>query len=67
MGGAERTRGLKPRYEEVAGKAGPGSLAAKKGFTPGAWEEARSLVWAHRRRLGLGLVLYLGLRFFKLL
>src|SRR2546425_6613533 len=29
----------------------------KKKLSPGAWEEARSLVWAHRNRLMLGLVL----------
>src|SRR6266508_4443704 len=28
-------------------------------FTPGAWQEARALVYAHRRRLALGLVLLL--------
>jgi subfamily B ATP-binding cassette protein MsbA len=33
--------------------------AAKKKLTPGAWEEARSLIWAHRRRLALGLGLIL--------
>jgi ABC-type multidrug transport system fused ATPase/permease subunit len=27
----------------------------KPAFTPGAWEEARALVWKHRRRLALGL------------
>ena len=33
---------------------------AKRGaFTRGAWEEARALVWQHRRRLALGLVLML--------
>src|SRR5690348_10082529 len=31
----------------------------KKGLTPGAWEEARALIWAHRKRLGLGLLLML--------
>jgi subfamily B ATP-binding cassette protein MsbA len=31
----------------------------KKGLTPGAWEEARALVWIHRRRLVLGLCLML--------
>src|SRR5947207_12948549 len=31
----------------------------KKVFTPGAWQEARALVYAHRRRLALGLVLLL--------
>jgi subfamily B ATP-binding cassette protein MsbA len=31
----------------------------KKKLTRGAWEEARALVWAHRHRLSLGLVLML--------
>jgi ABC-type multidrug transport system fused ATPase/permease subunit len=31
--------------------------AKKKAFTAGAWEEARGLMWAHRKRLALGLVL----------
>jgi subfamily B ATP-binding cassette protein MsbA len=31
----------------------------KKGFTPGAWDEARALIWTHRRRLALGLFLML--------
>ena len=31
----------------------------KKKLTPGAWEEARALVWAHRKRLTLGLTLML--------
>ena len=30
-----------------------------KGVTPGAWQEARALVWRYRRRLALGLVLML--------
>jgi ATP-binding cassette, subfamily B, putative efflux pump len=31
----------------------------KKGLTPGAWEEARALIWLHRKRLALGLFLML--------
>jgi ABC-type multidrug transport system fused ATPase/permease subunit len=31
----------------------------KKSLTPGAWEEARGLIWAHRRRLAVGLGLML--------
>jgi ABC-type multidrug transport system fused ATPase/permease subunit len=31
----------------------------KKGIPPGAWQEARALVWAHRKRLALGLALML--------
>ena len=33
----------------------PGYPAASPKFTPGAWEEARALVWKHRQRLSLGL------------
>ena len=31
----------------------------KKAFTAGAWEEARGLIWTHRKRLALGLLLML--------
>ena len=31
----------------------------KKAITPGAWEEARGLIYAHRKRLSFGLVLLL--------
>src|SRR6266487_3349529 len=31
----------------------------KRAFSPGAWQEARALVYAHRGRLALGLVLLL--------
>jgi subfamily B ATP-binding cassette protein MsbA len=31
----------------------------KKAFTAGAWEEARGLIWVHRKRLALGLLLML--------
>ncbi len=31
--------------------------ARKKAFTAGAWEEARALIWKHRKRLALGLCL----------
>ncbi len=41
------------------GAAQTGPQAAKKGFTPGAWDEARSLIWMHRKRLALGLFLML--------
>ena len=41
--------------------AGPGGKAAikKKKFTAGAWEEAKGLIWVHRKRLALGLGLML--------
>jgi len=43
-----------PRSSTVVPKAdGP----KKKAFTSGAFEEARGLVWAHRKRLSLGLAL----------
>jgi subfamily B ATP-binding cassette protein MsbA len=49
---AERT----PRTSVAAtkGAEAPGK-GTKKAFTPGAWEEARSLIWTHRKRLVLGL------------
>jgi ABC-type multidrug transport system fused ATPase/permease subunit len=36
--------------------------AKKRGISSEAWREARALVWAHRRRLGLGLVLLVANR-----
>jgi subfamily B ATP-binding cassette protein MsbA len=43
----------------AAGGAKPAAAAGspKKAFTAGAWEEARGLIWTHRRRLALGLCL----------
>src|SRR5262249_32199561 len=38
----------------TAAIAAPGA-SKKKGLSPGAWEEARQLVWKHRSRLVLGL------------
>ena len=35
------------------------AASKKKGITPGAWEEARDLVWKHRKRLAFGLFLML--------
>ncbi len=58
MGGAERTRTSRlPRVEEKTDPAKAGGT--KKKLTAGAWEEARALMWAHRQRLALGLVLML--------
>jgi len=37
--------------------ADPEDSKPKKKLTAGAWEEARALVWAHRKRLGIGLSL----------
>jgi ABC-type multidrug transport system fused ATPase/permease subunit len=41
----------------VALEAGGPPKPAKKAFTPGAWEEAKRLIWTHRKRLALGLAL----------
>src|SRR5262245_14748755 len=35
--------------------AGAPPKTPKKAFTAGAWEEARTLIWAHRKRMALGL------------
>jgi ATP-binding cassette, subfamily B, putative efflux pump len=50
---AERT----PRPALAISKAGSAepSKPSKKAFTAGAWEEARALIWTHRKRLTLGL------------
>ena len=41
----------------TAGSAAP--APSKKKLSPGAWEEARALIWMHRQRLALGLFLML--------
>jgi ABC-type multidrug transport system fused ATPase/permease subunit len=41
----------------VALEAGGPPKSPKKAFTPGAWEEAKRLIWTHRKRLALGLAL----------
>ncbi len=46
---------MRPRFDEVAGTKDK----KKKGFTASAWAEARTLIWAHRKRLSLGLTLML--------
>jgi subfamily B ATP-binding cassette protein MsbA len=51
---AERT----PRAAAVRGADEP-VKTPKKAFTAGAWEEARGLIWTHRKRLALGLGLML--------
>ena len=50
MAHPERT----PRRTSVAVAEAP-SKTPKKAFTAGAWEEARTLIWTHRRRLAVGL------------
>ena len=37
----------------------PPDKPKKKALTAGAWEEARALIWTHRKRLSLGLGLML--------
>jgi subfamily B ATP-binding cassette protein MsbA len=37
----------------------PTTRPPKKTISPGAWQEARALIYAHRKRLGLGLALLL--------
>jgi subfamily B ATP-binding cassette protein MsbA len=54
LGSAERSRGA--RQAPGAHPSTPGASASKK-ITSGALEEARGLVWTHRYRLALGLVL----------
>ncbi len=46
---AERARGLKPKADQA-----PGGKDKKK-ISPGAMQDARALIWLHRKRLGLGL------------
>ncbi len=48
-----------PRSRSAAAAAPAGAAAPKKkpAFTAGAWEEARGLIWTHRKRLALGLAL----------
>ncbi|HMD33882.1 MAG TPA: ABC transporter ATP-binding protein [Vicinamibacterales bacterium] len=47
------------RVAGAAAPADPARKAPKKAFTAGALDEARELVWTHRKRLALGLVLML--------
>jgi subfamily B ATP-binding cassette protein MsbA len=58
---AERTPRTAPAGVAALQGAAPDSAAKapKKAFTAGAWEEARALVWIHRKRLVLGLGLML--------
>src|SRR5437870_6584439 len=43
----------------MAASPTPDTRPPKKTITPGAWQEARGLIYAHRGRLGLGLALLL--------
>jgi ABC-type multidrug transport system fused ATPase/permease subunit len=62
-GGSERGSGSRRGAAAAASlPAGPGGKpgdAKKKKFTAGAWEEARGLLWIHRKRLAVGLGLML--------
>ena len=53
LGSAERGRGARP----APGAAAATPTESKRKITAGALEEARHLVWAHRKRLALGLSL----------
>jgi subfamily B ATP-binding cassette protein MsbA len=53
LGSAERSRGARP----APGASDPGANAGTKKISRGALDEARSLIWAHRRRLSIGLAL----------
>ena len=55
LGSAERSRGAQPAPGSTPGEDPP----RKKGVSPGALEEARALIWLHRRRLAIGLTLML--------
>src|SRR5438270_9472507 len=46
-----------PKSAPVTG--GPPPKTPKKAFTAGAWEEARGLIWTHRKRMAFGLCLML--------
>jgi ABC-type multidrug transport system fused ATPase/permease subunit len=51
-------RGARSTYHQgVADTKNDKGKPEKKKITAGAWEEARALIWKHRRRLALGLVL----------
>ena len=44
-----------PERTPRAAVAGAATPPPKKKLSPGAWEEARALIWKHRVRLGIGL------------
>src|SRR5262245_54743278 len=60
MGAVERARGSRPAPGAVGAPTAAdrkNGATAKKKISSGALEEARALVWAHRKRLTLGLAL----------
>jgi subfamily B ATP-binding cassette protein MsbA len=54
LGGAERSRGARPAPGAQPSTGAPDGTPKKK-ITAGALEEARALIWVHRKRLALGL------------
>jgi ABC-type multidrug transport system fused ATPase/permease subunit len=52
---SERT----PRIAAARGADDDAPKTSKKAFTAGAWEEARGLIWIHRKRLAVGFGLML--------
>jgi subfamily B ATP-binding cassette protein MsbA len=56
LGSAERSRGARAAPGAVAASGAP-QPPSKRKLTAGALEEARALIWVHRKRLTLGLVL----------
>jgi len=48
-----------PRTAVAAADTATPAKTPKKAFTAGAWEEARGLIWTHRKRMALGLGLML--------
>src|SRR5438046_52543 len=60
MGGGERIpRGRRHAEPPAAADPQKSDQAKKKKFTPDAWQEARALIWEHRKRLAVGLGLML--------
>ena len=49
----------RPKPGAIGKSADETPSAKKPAFSAGAWEEARALIWTHRKRLALGLVLML--------
>ena len=54
---AHRREGRSSRSTYHQRVADPEGSKPKKKLTAGAWEEARALVWVHKKRLGIGLSL----------
>ena len=57
MAHPERTPRVAAGTGGADARTAAGGAPPKKAFTTGAWEEARALVWTHRKRLALGLCL----------